>query len=311
MTTPSKLLTTTVAVLATSLGLLLNCAEAANATPSGGHSSDGNTNYYNATTDHGVDLGADQSSGSQQGGSRSNGNSGSNTSGKSASSSWKVTRYVPACEENSPEGGADTLCGAAVNTCQAVGKGYIRMWVYVQTYYSDGRKPSGWQEVGSVCRGPDQPRVQKPQITQDMVIDLARALAPHASFLMEPATTSIVNAPNNFAATTATTAGVTRTPTVLGVTIPVTFTPTGYTWDFGDGTTGTGPGIIHAAIHQPGAVEHAYTLRGTYPVTLTPIYQIRFTLPGGGPITAQINGFTSPPQNLTVKESEAIVTTTS
>lgn len=267
--------------------------------------------FGQTSTLHGATLDGQQMNGQT---SPAGGNKGANggpsqtsaTGSTTGPASWKVTRYVVACDPNTPDGGGGIRCGAAVYTCGAQGKGYIRMWVYVRTLYADGRKPTDWERVGSVCRGPDQPTIVKPQVTRQMVIDAATALAPHGAFVMEPATRSIVNAPNNFAATD--TAAVTRDPVVLGITIPVAFTPVGYTWDFGDGSTGTGAGIVHAAVHQPGAVEHAYLERGTYPVTLTPVYKVRFTLPGGGPIVAQVNGFPSAAQDLNVEDAEAVVT---
>ena len=104
-----------------------------------------------------------------------------------------------------------------------------------------------------------------------------------------PATRSDVNIPNNYW----TDAPSVRTSVnVLGRAIPLTWTPTGTTWDFGDGVTATGTGIVGAAPGAPGAVEHAYEQQGTYDITTSTTYDLTFVLPGQGAQTIQL---TSPP----------------
>lgn len=68
------------------------------------------------------------------------------------------------------------------------------------------------------------------------------------------------------------------TTDLLGYTFEVEATPTGYTWDFGDGTvlTTTSPGHPYPD-HD---VAHPYTRLGTYTITLTTTYTGRYRLAG-------------------------------
>ncbi len=128
-----------------------------------------------------------------------------------------------------------------------------------------------------------------PVITVQMVTDAARVTAPTTPPNVEPGNRSFVNIPNNYWADVDT---VQTSVTVLGRAIPLTWTPTGTTWSFGDGSTATGNGVEGAELGAPGAVEHAYARQGSYDITTTTTYDLSFVLPGQG---AQTIALTSPP----------------
>lgn len=217
---------------------------------------------------------------------------------------WTEYRYVPTCDANKPEGGADALCMAAVSTCPDDLE--IRYWVFSRTRYPDGREPTDWERIRTECRGPGQVSDGQPVITQQMVTDAARQAAPRPAVHVEPSARTFVNVPTNVYAETE--------PQVInvelvGVQVPITFTPTSYTWSFGDGGTRTGAGIAQARVGQTGAVEYEYRRRGKYGITLTRGYQVSVVFPDGStvtltePITA-----TSEPYNLPVGEIQTVVT---
>lgn len=216
---------------------------------------------------------------------------------------WTQTHYVPTCDVNDAEGGADALCGASVNTCPDPD---IRFWVYIRTVYADPNKPpTDWkQQDGSVCRGPDEPTQEKPKVTPQQVVDAARGLAPKPSFVVQPADGSYVNVPNNFYATAPDT---TQTINLFGTTIAVHFTGAKLAWHFGDGSSAMGNGIKDAALHQAGAVEHAYLAQGTYDISVTSTYHISFDL-FGQHIDNDIEGQPSDPVSLQVREIQTLVT---
>ncbi|MCA1983985.1 PKD domain-containing protein [Nocardioides nematodiphilus] len=216
---------------------------------------------------------------------------------------WSETRYIPTCSTNGPEDGADVLCGAAVNTCAE--DGAIRFWVYVRTVFADpDKKPTDWEMKGSECRGPDAPTEVVPKITRQNVIDAAKALAPKATFAMQPAAQSYVNIPNNFYATAP---DETVPITLFGNTIPVRFSAGTVRWDFGDGSTGEGVGIESAGVGQAGAVEHAYVTTGAYDITVTTSYHVVFDLLGQH-VETDLVAATSAPQTLEVGEIQTLVT---
>jgi hypothetical protein len=197
----------------------------------------------------------------------------------------------------------DALCGAAVNTCPDPD---IRFWVYTRTVYADpDKQPTAWKRTGdSVCRGPDEPTVDKPKATPQQVVDAARGLAPKPSVVVQPADRSYVNIPNNFYASAPDT---TQTITLFGTTIAVQFSGATLTWHFGDGGSATGDGIKDAALHQAGAVEHAYVAQGTYDISVTSTYHISFDL-FGQHIDNDIEGQPSDPVSLQVGEIQTLVT---
>ena len=114
-----------------------------------------------------------------------------------------------------------------------------------------------------------------PVITTTMVTAAARVVPPNPPHV-EPGTLSYVHIPNNYWTETA---AVNDAVTMLGVTIPLRWTPTGTTWNFGDGR-GTGNGIQGADLGAPGAVEHAYRRQGSYDITTTTTYDLTFVMPG-------------------------------
>ncbi|MBI5160053.1 MAG: PKD domain-containing protein [Micrococcales bacterium] len=73
---------------------------------------------------------------------------------------------------------------------------------------------------------------------------------------------------------------------LLGRPASVRFTPVGYRWDYGDGSTRTssGPGASWVALgvreFDPTGTSHRYPDRGTYPVTLTVEYSAAYSWDG-------------------------------
>jgi hypothetical protein len=173
-------------------------------------------------------------------------------------------------------GGGDVMCMGAASICDARGqKDAIFMRHYRRLVGSPG---ATWELVGTECRGPNEPTQQQPQVTQEMVLDQAYAAAPHPTASVQPGTRSYVNLPNNYYAEAP---DDTVTVNVLGHPIALTFTVSDITWDFGDGTSGSGEGVKDADVGAPGAVEHAYAAQGSYDITATSTVGVRFTLPNG------------------------------
>ena len=85
----------------------------------------------------------------------------------------------------------------------------------------------------------------RPRVTTEMVVEAARLTAPTSPPHVEPGTVSYVNIPNNYWTESPT---VNDSVTVVGQTIPLVWTPTGTTWDFGDGASATGDGVEGADV---------------------------------------------------------------
>lgn len=140
---------------------------------------------------------------------------------------------------------------------------------------------------GTYCADPNA--VPVPVVTPQMVTDAAKQVAPKPTAQVQPGARSYVNIPNNYFTEHAES---TVPVTVLGQQIQVTFVPAGDAWDFGDGASGEGSGIEDADVGAAGAVEHAYERAGSYAISVSRTYTVRFTIPGG-PITVD-DAFTIP-----------------
>ncbi len=143
-----------------------------------------------------------------------------------------------------------------------------------------------------------------PVITTEMVVDAAKVTAPTNPPHVEPGTVSYVNIPNNYWTDTNT---VTDAVNILGQTIPLTWTPTGTTWNFGDGGTASGDGVEGAPMGAPEAIEHAYARQGSYDITTTTTYNLSFVLPGQGAQTIPLTSPPSPAVTLPIREIQTLV----
>lgn len=173
--------------------------------------------------------------------------------------------------------------------------------------------PGGYSEdfaVPSPCIQPEPTDPEDPQapvapvITTQMVTEAARVTAPVTPPHVEPGTRSYVNIPNNYWTDAPT---VQSSVTVLGTTIPLTWTPTGTTWSFGDGSTATGEGIEDAGLGAAGAIEHSYARQGSYDITTSTSYDLTFVIPGQGAQTIALVSPPSPPVTLPVSEIQTRV----
>jgi hypothetical protein len=154
---------------------------------------------------------------------------------------------------------------------------------------------------------PGQPPA-RPQVTTEMVTEAARVTAPVNPPHVEPGTVSFVNIPNNYWTESPT---VNDSVTVLRQVIPVVWTPTGTTWNFGDGSSATGDGVEGADVGAPGAIEHSYARQGSYDITTATTYNLSFVLPGQGAQTIALTSPPSPPVTLPVREIQTLVDFTS
>ncbi len=147
----------------------------------------------------------------------------------------------------------------------------------------------------------------RPRVTTEMVVEAARLTAPTSPPHVEPGTVSYVNIPNNYWTESPT---VNDSVTVVGRTIPLVWTPTGTTWDFGDGASATGDGVQGADVGSPGAIEHSYAGQGSYDISTTTTYNLSFVLPGQGAQTISLTAPPSPPVTLPVREIQTVVDAT-
>jgi hypothetical protein len=159
---------------------------------------------------------------------------------------------------------------------------------------------------------PDEPAAEpepgrppaRPQVTTEMVVQAARVTAPANPPHVEPGTVSYVNIPNNYW----TESPVVRdSVTVVGQTIPLVWTPTGTSWDFGDGAGATGDGVEGADVGAPGAIEHSYARQGSYDISTSTTYNLSFVVPGQGAQTISLTAPPSPPVTLPVREIQTLV----
>ena len=94
--------------------------------------------------------------------------------------------WTPACSLNGPPsaGSADAMCMGAATICDTQGRPDA---IYMR-HYRQQISPTvgGWELVGSVCRGPDDPVQEEPQVTEEMVLDQAYAAAPRPSAAVQP-----------------------------------------------------------------------------------------------------------------------------
>lgn len=220
---------------------------------------------------------------------------------------YTVYNYEPGCSvNNETENSPDVLCNQ-FTACPTEGE---RRWqVYTQEVNppEDTVNEDDWEFQGTQCRGDDElDEGGAPQITEQMIIEIAQATAPPATVGAEPGATSYVNIPNNFYATSGAT---TETVTLIGTPVTLEYTPTSYSWKFGDGNSGTGPGVKNASLGQAGAVEHEYRRQGDYAVTVTTSFEVRASVAGGQSITLSVPvTSTSEPHNLDVGEIQSTVT---
>ena len=194
------------------------------------------------------------------------GGSGKATGGGSCEGcEWSL---VPACWTNGPEN-PDALCGAAVLSCPARGQQGILMWVFRR------RPPAGWEHVGNVCVGPNDPVLTVADLQADARRYVGELGTTAATVGVAPSHyTPVVNTATYFTAT----GGGTRTGTFgpQGVRLTITATPT-YVWDFGDGSAPyetSSPG----GPYPSGDVTHTYTTPGARTVTLTTRWTATFTV---------------------------------
>jgi len=147
----------------------------------------------------------------------------------------------------------------------------------------------------------------RPRVTTEMVVQAASVTAPTNPPHVEPGNVSYVNIPNNYWTESPT---VRDSITLLGQTIPLVWTPTGTTWDFGDGGSATGDGIEGAEVGAPGAIEHSYSRQGSYDISTSTTYNLTFVLPGQGAQTVALTSPPSPPVTLPVREIQTVVDAT-
>jgi len=142
-----------------------------------------------------------------------------------------------------------------------------------------------------------------PEVT---ISDVA-SFAPAAPItLAEPSGLGVAGRPANFVAT----ASVhTREGTILGAPVTVRFTPSAYSFDYGDGTSATRPtgGATWSALSQaaftPTDTSHVYEHRGEYTSTVTVHYTADVDLGSGWiPLDGTLP-VASPPQTIRIFEA--------
>lgn len=174
-----------------------------------------------------------------------------------------------------------------------------------------------WSDTNRQCFAttpaptPD-PTPPTPTASAITTTDLAQFAPEPPTLTTEPATAGIAGTPTNFL-TTAT--PHTRTGTLFHHPLTIHFTPTHYTYDYGDTTTLTltTPARTWNDLTQPDftptPTSHTYTHRGTYTTTVTTHWTATIDLGTGPiPIPGELTT-TSPPHTLTIYEAHTALVT--
>ena len=192
---------------------------------------------------------------------------------------------------------ANLDCGAA-RTCPDPLEHRWRLW---------GQRSAGtWDPLETRCfdAPPTAAQTPKPQVTPGLVLNAIRRIGlPQLSVHIQPQGKTLVNFDTNFYVDPQ---QFNRTLTLLGQSVDVEATPTGYTWLHGDGTsaTTTDPGAPYPEL----AVTYAYPTAATVAPSVQVTYTARFRVGGGAwqqiPGTVTVDG---PPTNLLVVEGTGVL----
>lgn len=151
-------------------------------------------------------------------------------------------------------------------------------------------------EVGLI----ENPTGANPATPPDVTIaDLASFRPATPTLTGQPAGFGVVGMPTNF---TAAASEQQLTGTILGWRVVVNFTPAGYIFDYGDGTsqqTATGGATweqLGQAQFTPTATSHVYRARGTYSTSVTAQYEASVNFgtgwrPVAGYVTSATSGY--------------------
>ena len=188
------------------------------------------------------------------------------------------TRYVPTCTGNTPEGGDDALCGAAVESCPDEAE--IRMWVYTARFNrTSGEQVSDWQLVtdsATRCVGADDP-VLDPTVAIPAIVqrDFKRVVVAKGVAEVSPRPDTLVNIPTVFSTSTPQSYDIPLT--LLGQSVVITAKAERWTWHFGDGQSAT------STQAPDGRVEHEYTRSGERQAYVVIEWSGTFRINGGAP----------------------------
>lgn len=139
--------------------------------------------------------------------------------------------------------------------------------------------------------------------------DIAAFRPGTASHGMQPNGWAVIGLPTNFFSNGG---AQIDTGTLLGQSAEVRFTPVGWAWNYGDGTsrTAASPGQRWSADaeFEPTATTHVFEQRGTYTVTLTVRYRAEWRVAGGSwvPISG-ILSLPAPPQQVLVTGARTVL----
>jgi len=202
--------------------------------------------------------------------------------------SWLVAEevLVPACTTNSRTS-VDALCTAAVASCPAPDQ--VRYWVWHQQSRVTVDEAGGrtqvverpwYQEPGTFCLGPDDPRVPAiGRVLAAVQVEFQRLPLPVGVVRTDPAPVTLVNVPTAFSAGSGEPAVF--TPTVLGVAVSITARPVSWQWQFGDGQGLTTD--VPGRPQQP-VVSHVFTRPGDFSAQVRVTWTGTFSLPGSAEV---------------------------
>lgn len=152
---------------------------------------------------------------------------------------------------------------------------------------------------------PEAP-IPTPALPTVTISDLASFSPASTLPAAEPSNIGIAGMPTNFVAAAS---AHTRTGTLFGLPITVRFTPAGFDFDYGDGTSaaldtgGQTWTVLGQAQFTPTATSHVYPERGTYAATVTIRYTAEVDLGTGWiPVDGQISA-PGPAQQIRIFEA--------
>lgn len=195
------------------------------------------------------------------------------------------------------DGSQDTVsCGAAALTCPPLtaggARGY-RVGVVRWLLLPDGTKAPGAGELSTAC---DYPTKSIPRQDIDALArqQIEKVVTKPTITVTPPGGKTLVNIPTIFSAPD-------PRPVTLSITTPVPGSITAipeYTWDFGDGLAGVGPGTPYDAsvdpVESPDSYLYAvYVSGGPKHITATLTWHVIFALEGITPVDLAPIVFTS------------------